>query len=1058
MRAHSIESIHLTGAVIVAVAVIGVVLLQLILGSAVGVEVLWTIALGTAFIGMTGWHYQHRLHSYVVIGGVVYGVWSSVSYFAGRPFNVALFDGALVATSLGLCFGFALTAIALQRWRGGFELAELADSLYRRALRTTSLWLALGVALQQLWFSFRIVSDGDVPGGMMLAFAGLAMLIANHALASMRWSSGGVVLVAIGGYGLLFGLIAASDMLIPHPLTAVLLVCLGVAAAWVLNRHNEFAVLYLAPTRFMTSMVYAGALLSAAVSAPFVVFLGRFDFLLTSALLVVTTFPVIRGPSAALWRGLILPLLMSALFFGLWSNLGEDRFDGRIAIAWGFALSAVATFTVDVWNRRFQRWRVGSVFWPWLGLVFVVVGGAEVLLEIEFLWVYLIALSVYLGLMLRHTGSGIFAWLCAAAATLAGLAATDWWLLGLVAGRLPPLTLSKFLPTLVWLNVLLGLGSWWRRRGAGTLPGRLGLPVDSLSSGFTVLPALLLLPLLVVLTGGGLALSLDMWLGHAVRPSFGVAALCTALGMSGLHAAVCLHRNVMLRLGSLHGVWLCLYLTMLYAFAASGHDTHSGLASALWALGFALIHTRWGIGRDVNTLWGALSAALPVWVGLVATVAGVLMIFSPVLLIGERLAVLFTLAVVVGLQGWWRASRAWLCSAAVMFMVFQHVIWLAWFAPLDLIPVLPFMALISIALALVLHWVVGWVSTSAETTTQAVLETRRILIWSASFLPALAAFEVTVHGLFLLTGALWVRPEWTVVSSVLLTYLLLVAIWIRRAHRTQNELWIYAAALLGGAAFVHLRTIWFGVAPVTPWDTAILIGAAYGLFVIQRMTLSVSTLHVVLVLPLIALVTLPVELGSIHTGSALISISVLYLLIRGTTGNILPLYLGFMMLNGAMYLWVPLWAGQSGLLQLYVIPAAASVLVLLQLHQRELKPSVLNGGRLAALSVLYVAGSVDMFAQPGLGVFALAVGLAIIGIGVGIMVRIRAFLYAGVAFLVLNVGAQLLVFYPEQRLGRAVLLLVLGMVITGGMILFNIKREAIGRRIRGLRADLAEWQ
>ena len=49
-------------------------------------------------------------------------------------------------------------------------------------------------------------------------------------------------------------------------------------------------------------------------------------------------------------------------------------------------------------------------------------------------------------------------------------------------------------------------------------------------------------------------------------------------------------------------------------------------------------------------------------------------------------------------------------------------------------------------------------------------------------------------------------------------------------------------------------------------------------------------------------------------------------------------------------------------------------------------------------------------------------------------------------------------FYPEQRLGRAVLLLALGVSITGGMIAFNIKREAIMQRVRGMRADLVEWQ
>ena len=69
-----------------------------------------------------------------------------------------------------------------------------------------------------------------------------------------------------------------------------------------------------------------------------------------------------------------------------------------------------------------------------------------------------------------------------------------------------------------------------------------------------------------------------------------------------------------------------------------------------------------------------------------------------------------------------------------------------------------------------------------------------------------------------------------------------------------------------------------------------------------------------------------------------------------------------------------------------------------------------------------------------------ALALALTGIVAGIALRIRAFLYAGVAFLVLNVIGQLLRFYPEQGLSRALILLGLGATITVGMVVFNRKR------------------
>ena len=53
---------------------------------------------------------------------------------------------------------------------------------------------------------------------------------------------------------------------------------------------------------------------------------------------------------------------------------------------------------------------------------------------------------------------------------------------------------------------------------------------------------------------------------------------------------------------------------------------------------------------------------------------------------------------------------------------------------------------------------------------------------------------------------------------------------------------------------------------------------------------------------------------------------------------------------------------------------------------------------------------------------------------------------------------RLVRFYPEQALSRALILLGLGTAITVGMVLFNLKREAILQRIRIVRADLAAWE
>ena len=361
-------AIHRTGLTVVIVAMIGVVLAERISGTRVEPGGLWAVGLGALFFWLTGWYYRYRFHSYLVLASVIYSVWLDVVYFAGRRFDAVFDDTGLAFTMLGLCFGFSLIAIGLERWRGGLALAELSDSLYRHALRSTSLWLAAAIAIQQLLLGLLMLGFGEVPNGTLFVVTGFVILLANHALASKRWSAGGIILIALGVYGILYGWIASGDVLMPHPLTAAVLVCLGVVAAWILRRLSDLEFLYLAPTRLVSNVAYAGALVSATISSIFLDVLHRPEFLLTTALLFVTTVAVFRGPMAATWRGLVLAVLSSVLFYSLLAiAAGQQLLDGRIAVAWGFSLWGLATFVLKFWNRRFALLSVEPVVWPWLG-------------------------------------------------------------------------------------------------------------------------------------------------------------------------------------------------------------------------------------------------------------------------------------------------------------------------------------------------------------------------------------------------------------------------------------------------------------------------------------------------------------------------------------------------------------------------------------------------------------------------------------------------------------------------------------------------------------------
>jgi hypothetical protein len=185
---------------------------------------------------------------------------------------------------------------------------------------------------------------------------------------------------------------------------------------------------------------------------------------------------------------------------------------------------------------------------------------------------------------------------------------------------------------------------------------------------------------------------------------------------------------------------------------------------------------------------------------------------------------------------------------------------------------------------------------------------------------------------------------------------------------------------------------------------------------------------------------------------------VLYAIMRRHTQQKIPLYLALLAFNAGVYVWIPKLASSSQLIQIYVIPAAISLLILLQLHSRELKPSVLMASRLAAISSIYACATVDVFLRAELSIFILAMALSIGGILLGIALRTRAFLYAGVSFLLLNVIGQLLRFYPEQSLGKAVVLMIMGAFIIGLMIWFNIKRAAILERINAIQTEMQSWE
>jgi hypothetical protein len=612
--------------------------------------------------------------------------------------------------------------------------------------------------------------------------------------------------------------------------------------------------------------------------------------------------------------------------------------------------------------------------------------------------------------------------------------------------------------SLLWLNLVLALVVLWRRNGAA-IAARLGWRRADLEAGLVACAGTALFAILGLLIATQWAAVAGLELPFSSSIPMGLAALAFVLAASFLHALVLRPHGVFA-----HGALLALYWVPVSIAIMVAQTRYVPIATALWGIATLVAMRRYGAA-----LGEPLSQALRVWSNILPAAAGLLALELPGITLADQLLVLAVVTAHAAAIGWWQDRRTWLSAAAGLLVLLAHGIWLLWVPLAEIDRALGWLGLMSATTLWLIVAAIRRLDTRLEgdpagaqsSVLPSATTLREVLVDAQLPLAALATLELVGHGIWVFAWrSVGESPMWlTGVDplAALAGTAMLVAMTIRAASRRRQGAWIYAAAVLGLLSAGYVRVVTIGLAPPTAWDTVALIGAAYALFAVQRITRSRPTLHVCLALPLLALVTLPPQLGSAHGAAALLAMALLFLAIRATTKNSMSLFLGLLALNGSAYLFVPLWADHLGLFQLYVIPAAVTVLLMLHLHRRELRPNVLNAARLAALAALYAASTLDLFVRPDLVVFALALGLGLTSIVIGIALRIRAFMYAGVAFLVLNVGAQLVQFYPEHRLGRAVMLIALGIVITAAMIGFNIKREALLNRVRIFQSDLETW-
>ncbi|BAP58248.1 hypothetical protein THII_3951 [Thioploca ingrica] len=504
---------------------------------------------------------------------------------------------------------------------------------------------------------------------------------------------------------------------------------------------------------------------------------------------------------------------------------------------------------------------------------------------------------------------------------------------------------------------------------------------------------------------------------------------------------------------------LGIYLRLLgVGFAPpSVWDTAVPLLLSLWTGGLLLYFQ---VNNQAHQIWLTLRA-IWLWLSLATTLLS--LILMPAISTNEQLLTLGLLATLSfmfsGFNIHHYAVRGGLVGGVVFLGLFLHLIWLMILPQDQLTSLLPWYALQNG----LLMWGTFWLRTQDFFT---IAEDKQAhLRWLLRGL-ALVLASLTLFSLLLAQGmsVLALAKNQETLSffaqlAVIVTYLLLLGGWWRYSPWQNNhkEIWMGSLAILIAGLGIYLRLLGVGFAPPNVWDTAVLMGSSYVLLAIQHLYPAYPLYRLTLLIPGLAILTVPPQLESIQASMALVAAATLYLLMPRRSQQNLPLYLGLLALNVGLYLWVPSLAQDYKLLQVYTIPAALSLLLMLQLHELELKPSVLNAIRLVALSTLYASATLDVFLQEALSIFILVLALSLAGVILGIALRIRVFLYSSTVFLVLNVVGQLIQFYPEGRLGKAIILMILGILITAGMIWFSIQREIFLQRIDNMRANLATW-
>jgi hypothetical protein len=287
----------------------------------------------------------------------------------------------------------------------------------------------------------------------------------------------------------------------------------------------------------------------------------------------------------------------------------------------------------------------------------------------------------------------------------------------------------------------------------------------------------------------------------------------------------------------------------------------------------------------------------------------------------------------------------------------------------------------------------------------------------------------------------------------------------RFASDSAREASVYLAEAALASAYLYVRHGLFG-APFGPniVTAGAVIAASLVLLAVNVIAarspgaapLSRASYRTALALPLALLFVTPRSREA--TTMSAFSAGAFYMIVAQRSSTRWALYCAALLFNVGLYVWLPAAQAATGLMQLYVIPAATTVLILAQLHRHDLSPPVLARVRTCAAAAILAAATVEVLNAPTMLHFALMLASTLLGIAAGIALRVRVIVLVGVAFLVANVVLQLgLHMRTPTGVMRGLLLITVGLTITAAMVFLNLKRSELLRRYRAFVTD-PSWE